>query len=292
MNFTDLLEEHRIEHYVGHGHHHCTEGWVQLDCPQCSPGSRRFRLGYNIAGKFCSCWTCGYVKLWEVVLEIVGDAQEAYKVVKQIPKEALERKKHTGTLRLPDGIGSLTKFHKEYLGSRGFDPRQIVSQWEVQGIGLCSDPKMRWRLFIPVHQNGEVVTWTTRSIRPDAAQRYWSANADDSLVSIHDCLYGVDHCRQSVVVCEGPTDAWAIGPGAVATCGQRVGQSQLSALSRIVSRAICFDAEPEAQRRARRLADDLSAFPGTTTNIIPETGKDPASASKEEIEAIRREFLE
>ncbi len=53
-------------------------------------------------------------------------------------------------------------------------------------------------------------------------------------------------------------------------------------------RVVCFDAESKAQERARRLADDLSPYGGVTTNVVLESGKDPAEASPKEIKQLRK----
>ena len=105
-------------------------------------------------------------------------------------------------------------------------------------------------------------------------------------------LYGADHARHAVVVCEGPIDCWAIGPGAVATLGTAYTQAQALALARYPVRAVCYDAEPDAQRRAARLCQTLAAFDGTTVNVVLETGKDAAAASKAEVAELRKRYLE
>ena len=56
-------------------------------------------------------------------------------------------------------------------------------------------------------------------------------------------------------------------------------------------RAVCFDAEKEAQKRAKELCTYLESFPGETMNILLEHGNDPADTSKKEIEQIRKVVL-
>ena len=142
-----------------------------------------------------------------------------------------------------------------------------------------------------MYGDGKLVTWTTRSIG-NGPTRYVSAPKNCEGIPIKETLYGEDYARQAVVVCEGPTDVWAMGPGAVATFGLNVTESQILRLSAYHVRAICFDNQPEAQVRAKVLVQDLSCLPGATYNIRLESGKDPAEADREEIEGIRREFLE
>ncbi len=68
--------------------------------------------------------------------------------------------------------------------------------------------------------------------------------------------------------------------------------SQLRAIAEFPVRAICFDAEPEAQRRAAALAEQLALFPGQTHVVLLQTGKDAAGADPAEVAEIRQEFLE
>jgi DNA primase len=98
--------------------------------------------------------------------------------------------------------------------------------------------------------------------------------------------------RHAVIVCEGPIDAWTIGPGAVATCGLGYTRSQLMELSQFPVRVVCFDREPAAQKRARRLARQLQVFPGETHVVELETGKDANECQRNEIMELRKQFLD
>src|ERR1019366_8053371 len=105
----------------------------------------------------------------------------------------------------------------------GYDPEQLVKVWGIQGIGLAT--KLMWRLFIPVHLNGEIVSWTTRGIT-DAEPRYLSAPAECEAIPKAELLYGYDFTRHAIAVNEGHLDVWAIGPGAVGTGGVAYSQEQ------------------------------------------------------------------
>jgi len=195
-----------------------------------------------------------------------------------------------GRLALPVGRGPLLPGHRAYLATRGLDADKIVHLWGVEGLGQTA--RFRWRLFIPIHYHGEVVSWTTRSIRPDDKLRYISAGAEEEAVSHKSVLYGADYARHAVIIHEGPIDVWATGPGAVATFGTAYTTVQLEAMSRFAVRVVCFDAEPMAQARARELADALSVYQGSTYNIQLETGKDVAEAHPDEVAELRKVFLE
>jgi hypothetical protein len=197
--------------------------------------------------------------------------------------------KRTGTLRLPGGREPLLPQHRAYLAGRGFDPDELVRLWGLEGIGLGS-LAYAWRVFIPIYSNDEIVSWTTRSISDKHDRRYRTAPATDEAISCKKLLYGADYARAAVIVVEGPADVWRIGPGAVATLGTAITQAQVLQLANFPTRAICFDNEPAAQMRARRLSDALAGLPGETVNVVLDA-KDAGSATGEEIQELRRAFL-
>jgi hypothetical protein len=194
-----------------------------------------------------------------------------------------------GTLELPKGIVDLLPVHKKYLQRRGFDPDELARIWGVQGIGMAA--KLSWRIFIPIHDDrGRVVSWTTRQLHNDGI-RYQSASNEQEEKNLKTLLYGEHLTRDVIVIVEGPMDAWAIGPGAVATLGIAYTQTQLCKLSRFTQRVVCFDATEDAQDRADALCAQLAAFPGSTENVCLETGDDPADADPAEIAELRQQFL-
>jgi len=194
-----------------------------------------------------------------------------------------------GKLKLPSNLGPLGSPHRRYLKSRGFDPDEIVRLWDVMATG--NDPRLPWRLWLPIKAGGETVSWTSRSIGT-AEPKYLSAGADEESVPHRSILYGADYVRGSCVLVEGPLDAWRIGPGAVAGFGLSLTRDQLAWVSAVPVRAVCLDAEPAARRRQRRVLAALSAMPGETHGVELRTGKDPAEADWKEVKEIRWKFLE
>jgi hypothetical protein len=285
MKVIDLLQQFNIP-YKEHGeHHHTASGWVQIDCPWCSEDWGHFRLGIHLTWPRAHCWTCGGHGLVETIRALTGlPWDKCRELTGGIDREFVGGTPR-GKLILPNGVGPLKRAHTKYLKSRGFDPDEISKLWGVMGIGQGSS--LPWRLFIPVHLNGEVVSWTTRSLTNDGL-RYISAGSNEEALPAKHLLYGADLCSNSVVVHEGPTDVWRTGPGAVATLGVSFSTAQLKRLSRFVLRVICFDGEPPAQQRALRLQRDLGVFPGETINVVLTTGKDPASCEGWEIRKLRR----
>jgi hypothetical protein len=292
MRFEELLEKHGIP-TAPSNHRHTRPGWLNVDCPWCGPDSQRFHLGYHINGGFLHCWRCGRHQVHDYLGHVLNvSKQELTKTLKsiEIDKHFIAEVKPIGSYKPPSGVGELRKQHKDYLVYRGFDPAEIEDVWRVRGIGI-GPPRFSWRLFIPIFDKGtNPVSWTTRSIGKNVDQRYITARPDQEIKSPKKLLYGWQYVTHSVVICEGPLDAWAIGPGGVATLGLMVTPAQIAIMATCPRRTLCFDRESAAQKRAEAIADILSIYPGET-NIVEVDGKDAASSPKENIQQIRKHFL-
>jgi DNA primase len=294
MTIMELLDDLKIP-YKAEGHEHCRPGWLQINCPFCSLDTDRFRMGINLLHNYCSCWNCGGKSLASVLQGTLGISfREADKLLKGIAKKRKPEAETPiyGTYLEPGDIRELDLLpqHRAYLKDRGYTPNTLQTLWDIEGIGIA--PRFSWRLFIPIYQHGKKVSWTTRSLSKDKNKKdkYISAAPFEESFPHKHLLYGEDYCRNTCIVCEGPLDAWKIGPGAVATFGLSYTSQQLERIVKYPTRVICFDNEHNAQKVARQLADRLSVFPGETYNIQLDS-KDPGEASQKEIKTIRERFL-
>jgi len=285
MNAAELLQDMGVE-FLSAGHHHCRPGWIQLDCPFCGKNSKGFHLGWNLASNYTNCWKCGGHRI-EAVLREMGYGPEKAKAIKQelSLEPTIKVDKTRSTYKPPAGVGPLLKQHKQYLRSRDFDPEEMKQLWKIRGIGIAEN--LSWRVFLPVMLQGEPVSWTTRHVSHKAKQRYLSAAASQEKFNHKHLIYGQDYCSHSIVICEGPLDAWRIGPGAGALFGTAYSSAQVNRLLQHPCRYICFDSSSDAQRKAEELADQLSVFPGITENIVLDAA-DPGEASPREIRQLRR----
>jgi len=285
-DIQDILSQARVP-YREAGSEHVGPGWVGVDCPFCGDQSQ-FHLGINLDGKYAVCWRCGPHRLGDVLMKITRNPWPVVKEwLESLPRGLASRSTGVSTggrLVMPPGVEALQRPHKQYLRQRGFDPDELECLWGVQGIGLAS--KYSWSIWIPVHQGGEIVSWITRTIGK-GSPKYNGASVDEESVNKKTMLYGADYTGPSVVVVEGPTDVWAVGPGAVATLGLNYTKQQATALGRYAHRTICFDSSHDAQKQARRLALELQAFPGQTDVVVLETGDDPVEADPEEVDVLR-----
>lgn len=289
MTFPEILREFDIP-FSETGHRHVMTGWIGMDCPDCSPGSRKFKLGYNVAHHFCSCWSCGYKPVIKTLVELTGQtARTIREMLGELSSPLAKPEPVRGKLELPRGINpGLLTIHRQYLRGRGFNPTELENLWGLRGIGLARN--LAWRIFIPIHLHGKIVSWTTRGVSDDSGPRYISARPSQESVRAKTILYGEDNARHAVVVCEGPTDCWRIGPGAVATLGIGFSREQILRIGKFPSRAVCFDSEPDARVRAKKLCEILTSFPGKTCNIELDAA-DPGSASEKEIKLVQKYLL-
>lgn len=285
MTLQSVLDDLGIE-YLESGHHHCRPGWIQIrGCPFC--GSDSYHLGWNLQLNYASCWKCGGHH-WFKVLQALGVPKEKARSLFsgiEVGEESISRERRQISLLEPKGRGPLQAPHRDYLLRRGFDPDRLVLVWELEGIGIAA--RLPWRIYIPIIQKGRRVSWTTRTIGSRVQPRYLSASAEEETVNHKEIVYGIDYCRHSVVIVEGPADAWRIGPGAGAVFGTAFSTAQVKALVEFPYRYICFDSSPDAQALACELAEQLSVFPGQTENIVLDA-KDPGEASPKEIKRLRR----
>ena len=225
------------------------------------------------------------------LLRIVDAIHRDKNIDKEIVFEGIEAalvsaaKKHYGedediVVQIDRDNGNITGTHD----GAPLDPEEMAQIWGIKGIGVA--PRLSWRLFIPIHLEKEMVSWTTRAVGNNP-QRYISASEKEESLPHKTLVYGQDLCSHSIIICEGPGDAWKIGPGAGALFGTAYTPSQVRKLARHPYRFIVFDSSYEAQRKADELADQLAVFPGQTMRVELDA-EDPGSASDQEIQRLRR----
>ncbi len=290
MKFPELLQDLHIQ-FKKHGEHkHTTPGRIQICCPFCDRGLQSYHMGYHLSRGNLHCWRCGSHSALSTLLELTKlPYKEVKQMVESLDKDSVSSILPTsGRLELPKGLGGLTRLHKEFLVKKGLDPCVVVPLWGLQGIGVSS--KLSWRVWIPIKYRGDVVSWTTRSVREEGT--YHTARPDQERISSKTLIFGEDMVGETIIVVEGPLDAMRIGPGAGATCGIGYTREQVLRLANYPRRIIAFDNEYQAQRQARKICTELEVMPGETINVVLETGKDASRASDKEIALLRRTFLE
>ncbi len=297
MNFTAVCEKLGVEYRESGQHHHVSAGWVGVDCPLCSPGEGKFKLGYHLTYGSMNCWTCGKMRFVDFVRHHTADRMLVSKMLAGIrdelvfdrtpPRDVIPK------LVIPPCVSDLTDTHIDYLKGRKLDVKEIQRLWKVEGIGY-DGAELRWRIYIPIIHKGELVSWTTRAISDKPGLRYLSCKSSEERIPHKHLLYGEDYASEKgIVVHEGPFDVYRTGPGAVCTFGTAYTSEQVNRIAKYRRRAICFDSTPDGQKAAKALVDELSVFPGSTYNVkLTGKGKDAGTADLQTIRELRAAFLE
>lgn len=302
--FRDLCIEYSIP-TAPDDHKHARDGWIQVECPFCI-GNAGYHLGWCVQDEYFHCWRCGWHSMDEVVAELTAvkgfDLKQLlseYRTTSKARSRSSKASTKGGADRLKLPLcGELCKPHIRYLESRGFDPVKLESLWGLmgtKGIGRYKN-----RIIAPVHLNGTMVSYQGRDVTGKQELRYKACAIEKEVVHHKHTLYGIDHCKDSIVVVEGISDVWRLGYGAACTFGIKFTTSQLRMIASKKRRYVLFDTQdPQAREQGKKLADMLALLPGLTEYIElgsthawinPKAGKDPGNLTQREANAIMAEL--
>jgi len=255
------------------GNKHCQKGWLQLSCPFCSSGTG-FHMGFNLTTGIFHCWMCGSLRAREVVERLLpgksfGEIISKYGGRRQLRVVSDKERSDIKEIEVPDGFKRMSSVHHKYLASRGFDSVYLEAEWGLLGTEQRAEVGWSWRLIIPIHDHlGKLVNFQGRSLGEASARpRYmtWKPEVSSRL------LYGehkVIGQTDSILIVEGPADAWRLGPGAVATLGAGWSDTQAARISGYRNRHIFFDPDSTGVKRAEGLAEWLTALAGNTEILV------------------------
>jgi len=311
MDILALYNDFNVEYRLGGQHRHCRTGWVNSSCPFCS-GNPGYHLGYcydstsTFHGKFV-CWRCGGKKLRPTLAALLKVSED--KVSDIISKYGGRAEPKTPRLRpqidrfrslqLPPYTLPLSHVSGavKYLQNRNFSVDELTTIWGVQATGpgsILTLPgnkriDLSYRLIIPIHLDGRVVSWQARDWTGKSKLRYITCPKEVETIFHKDTLYGLDEVRglEEVVMVEGVTDAWRWGPGAVACFGIKFRTRQVARVAKFKSVTILFDPESQARSQADKVARDLRSLGcGRVVSIHLPMGKDPADMTREELKSL------
>lgn len=189
---------------------------------------------------------------------------------------------------------------------RGYDhdeARWLAKNYELQ-YALRGDQKNR--IIFPIYdQDGQLVTWTGRSIKKNATLRYKTLTTDPAavdegepvaLLPTTDILFGLKvlwNCDdlRVVVICEGPMDAMRITlfghqMGVYGTClfGLNASEAQAEQLEELYYQRkprLCLVTDLDASLRAFSLRQVFMTMPVRTVPV-PRGVKDPGALKRKE----------
>lgn len=276
------------------GGKHVRPGWVGLRCPFC--GDSKDHLGYNLQRGYFKCWRCGWHSIPEVLRGMLQISwAEAYHFAEQYDVEGARtyRQQKSGRvsrIEIPQEL--LSAPERRYLERRGFSPTELCNLYDLRGGGFVGPWK--YRIVLPFYFHGKLVTCTARALSDAMEPRYLNLPEERSVLAVKETFYNIDTVWDSpvIIVVEGPTDVWRLGPGFVASCGTELSPAQLALLKQWEQVLFLFDNEDLAQQRARKYAAALSSLGVPRVEVLREdSGKDPGSLSREEAQELRKAVL-
>ena len=300
MDILTLYRDYSID-FLTEGHKHCRDGWVNTPCPFCS-GNPGLHLGYNLEGDFFTCYRCGWHPISITVATLLKIPEtEARRLINQygllIPKFtktsviSIRTKQH----KLPSGVGPLLDNHISYLQKRGFDPDQIIREWQILGTGPFSkldDIDYKHRIIIPFIWDNQQVSFDSRDITDKHNSKYMACPKDRELVLHKEILYGKqEHWKDTGICVEGPTDTWRFGFNSFATSGIKYTPKQVRLIAQMFKRVpVCFDGEePQAIAQANKLVAELK-FRGVDAFRVDIEG-DPGSMHQEDADYLVKQLI-
>lgn len=304
MDVLRIYQDFGINHAT-EGHKHCRDGWVNTECCWCS-GNPGLHLGWNIEDEYFYCWRCGShppIKTLSAILNL--PTTETYKIINQYGVvRSYVKKKPVGKkdFILPTDLTELTPQHKKYLKERKFNPDKLEKIWGLKSTGPLSyvfgddkDYDYRFRLFIPIHWNGELVSFDTRiakDIPKDSPlAKYKACPVNREIKERKKILYGNQEAWGDIGIgVEGPTDVWRLGETACATSGIKYTQEQVKVIANNFKKfAVVFDDEPQAVKQGRKLVKDLQ-FRNVDAYQVKIKG-DPGSMSDSDAKKLVKNIL-
>lgn len=176
----------------------------------------------------------------------------------------------------------------DYLAGRGYNARQ--SRWlaEAYDLHYALSERYAYRLIVPIYsRSSQLMTWTARSINPNADIRYLTLLTDFARAAPGELLLGLPFLWRAaparcLVICEGPFDAIAVSAighelGVWGTClfGLELSDAQADILAELCEGfdRVRFLIDPDAFLRVLSLRERLPrrCFPMK----LPEGFKDP-----------------
>lgn len=275
-----------------------SKGWVNIRCPFPHCGDRSNHLGINLASKAFHCWKCGeHGSIIILLQELEGcTKREAEAIIEQFQNiDDLMHYENTpsdvvvaeGFQYPPKGIvDTFPEIHLQYLRNRNFDPNLIIPKYKLLACHTLG--RFKFRIIIPVIQDGRIVNFVSRAVIKDLKPRYKNASAKDlPIIELGDLLYNIDYVNDRALILEGPTDVWNVGDGSICTFGTAVSKAQMSKLAQLDLVVLVFDSE--AMEDAERLEYQIRPF--VNTEIVElDSGLDPAMLTQDEVLDLKREF--
>ena len=329
FDWVTFLDERRIE-YVTTGPN-VAKGNVNIRCPYCVDDPSH-HMGISLREKGWACWrnkshrSKNEARLVAILLSI--SIEEAQRIVfggrtisstgihdlvqtrLNSKPEILSGESRGRWLQLPDNFKSFgelpsSRLYYQYMKKRCYSHYEVQEISDFYDVRYCNTGPFKGRVIFPIYQDGELVTWTGRSVYRYAKIRYKTLSVDfekaevegtpvavkrtSDLLLWYDLL--VDTQGERLVVVEGPFDAlrmnylgWSVGVRATSLFGKNISSIQMQLLHKLVQyypeRYLVLDQEASAD--ALRMQMELSSLQFKVKQL-PSGIKDPANISYKQL---------
>jgi DNA primase len=236
----------------------------------------------------------------EVLVErIDGESMaDAFNKVFNKKQEKIETVTAPKELILPTGFidirstGATKKFY-DYLASRGFEHvEQLIKKYSLL---CCLNDDYRDRIIFPFFFNGELVTWSSRTIdNSERVLRYRDLEVEKSVIHVKRLLYNYDSLisgGNSLFITEGLFDCikldYDLPSGSRATCLSTKHMTdeqdlQIRDLIKVFKKVFIF-LDKDARSESREIRGQFCNFPNVVFRSLPEGVKDPGNLTKEQV---------
>ena len=298
MNFIKLFEDYHVPAVPDK-----RGPWVNIDCPYCDEKGH-YNMGFNCAGDYYHCWKTLHAfpikKVLSDVLNVpmnsLNEILSGYEGGANLSTRFIKKSK-ANKIELP--TDTFTPAERKYLKARGFSPKKKKKKYGLVGGGISG--RWKFRIIIPIYYNGQLMSWTGRSILPKdvieelGIPRYKNLSIEQSVINSKEIFFNLDNCNgKEVILVEGPMDVLKMGDQTVCSLGTSVTREQeLFLTNRFEKVYIAFDNEPAAQEKAKHLGMNLSSagMKVEVVNICEDFNKnDPGELNEEEVRQIKKEL--
>lgn len=333
FDVISFLDNHKV--YYRTSGPNCARGGVVIKCPFCGADDPSEHLGWDLTTLNWHCWrqsNHGGRKPFRLIMQLIGcgyrEAKEIVDGTTVTPssadlEELLSKMKNGGgigsdrQLVLPSEFRPLDSkgsgvYYTRYLEKRGFKPRDVLTFSESYDIRYCVTGRWRGRLIFPIRINGDLVTWTGRTISSQEETRYKTLTVKDkadgrgpiALVGVKDTIWNYDeileHGARTLVLSEGPLDALKMDVygrryGVRGTClfGIGISTSQASLLNSLAGMVDKFVVLGDEGTWLNELRISL-AITRVPLRIgkLPNNVKDPGDLTPKQVQDLAKEFVE
>jgi hypothetical protein len=278
--------------------------YLRVNCPFCTDTRHRLWINYQ--------WglydpKIGTLNLWLAIcfnetacMDKPGKPEELYRIVYndvtnrrqvragdtvnkgiKVDKAAICHFRPAGNVLYP--LHVLPPHHRAlaYLRSRGYDPNQLSLE---HGVSYCADasaefPKAFDRIIVPIVMRGELVGWQGRYIGepPKGVMKYYNMPGMQKIKYLYN--FDVASKYPFVVLTEGVTKVWRIGPEAVAQFGSTLAGFQAHLIDATWPTVVVY-LDGNAHEQAEQAYCSLRAMPNRVKILLP-PGQEPGDFSQE-----------